>query len=163
VRGAGQVFLICPSTGSFACLGRLHPKPQQQEPTKHYRIVIRPLVEGNVTARNVRWAFFCSGCFALGTNRAFSVQQHGRPATCRSDTMTTEKAIWFVSFAVRAPDATHQRYQRQTRTFASEREAKAFAASLLDRTDDISAGTINPHSPRRVIAPAAIMDWVGDH
>ncbi len=76
--------------------------------------------------------------------------------------MNIEKAIWYVSFALRDPNAGHQRYARQTRTFPSEREARAFASTLLDRTDDISAGTINPHTPRRVIAPAAIVDWVGD-
>ncbi|MFB9269662.1 hypothetical protein ACFFWD_42225 [Bradyrhizobium erythrophlei] len=76
--------------------------------------------------------------------------------------MSTEKAIWYVSFAVRDANAGHSRYARQTKTFASEHQAKVFAGTMLDRTDDISAGTINPHMPRRVIAPAAIIDWGGD-
>jgi hypothetical protein len=72
------------------------------------------------------------------------------------------KAVWYVSFALRDPDATHQRFARQTQTFATEADAKAFARTLLDQTNTISAGTLNPHLPRRVIAPAAIMDWIGD-
>ncbi|VIO72610.1 hypothetical protein CI1B_42560 [Bradyrhizobium ivorense] len=76
--------------------------------------------------------------------------------------MKNDKAIWFVSFALRTPDAGHHRFARQTRTFPNEQEAKIFARGLLDRTEDISAGTINPHTPRRVIAPAAIVTWVGD-
>jgi hypothetical protein len=44
----------------------------------------------------------------------------------------------------------------------NEHEAKVFASSLLDRTEDVSAGTINPHTPRRVIAPAAIATWISD-
>ncbi|WGS17978.1 MULTISPECIES: hypothetical protein [unclassified Bradyrhizobium] len=59
--------------------------------------------------------------------------------------MTTDKAIWYVSFALRNPDAGHQRFPRQTRTFSNERDAKVFASCLLDQTEDVSAGTINPH------------------
>ncbi|WGR92534.1 hypothetical protein MTX26_21100 [Bradyrhizobium sp. ISRA443] len=76
--------------------------------------------------------------------------------------MNTEKAIWYVSYALRDPNAGQQRFPRQTRTFSSERDAKVFAGSLLDQTEDVSAGTINPHQPRRVIAPAAIAAWVGN-
>ena len=76
--------------------------------------------------------------------------------------MICEKAIWYVSFALRDPNAGHQRFPRQTRTFASEHDAKVFASSLLEQTEDVSAGTINPHQPRRVIAPAAIQSWIGD-
>ncbi|WP_375783637.1 hypothetical protein ACE10Z_28005 [Bradyrhizobium sp. Pha-3] len=76
--------------------------------------------------------------------------------------MKTDKAIWYVSFAVRSTDAGHHRFARQTRTFTSEQDAKAFARTLLEQTQDISAGTINPHTPRRVIAPAAITAWAGE-
>ncbi|MBR0798912.1 hypothetical protein JQ615_26335 [Bradyrhizobium jicamae] len=77
-------------------------------------------------------------------------------------TADKQKAIWYVSFALRAPDVAHQRSARKTRTFTTEYEARVFAHSLLDQTSDISAGTINPHSPRCVIAPKAIIGWVGD-
>lgn len=76
--------------------------------------------------------------------------------------MKTDNAIWYVSFALRNPDAGHHRFARQSRSFASEQDAKAFARTLLESTQDISAGTINPHTPRRVIAPTAIRSWVGD-
>ena len=76
--------------------------------------------------------------------------------------MHAEKAIWYVSFALRDPDAGHRRFPRHTRTFASEHQAKAFASSLLNEAQDITAGTINPHLPRRVIAPAALAAWLGD-
>jgi hypothetical protein len=90
--------------------------------------------------------------------RTFSVQA----ITAGDDAMKTDGAIWYVSFALRDPDPGHQRFARQSRSFANEEAAKAFARTLLDRTNNISAGTINPHVPRRVIAPAAIVDWVGD-
>jgi hypothetical protein len=76
--------------------------------------------------------------------------------------MKTDKATWYVSFPLKTPEAGHQRFARQTRTFTSEADAKAFARTLLDRTNDVSAGTLNPHTPRRVIAPAAIRNWTGD-
>ncbi|QPF87456.1 hypothetical protein IC762_14695 [Bradyrhizobium genosp. L] len=76
--------------------------------------------------------------------------------------MKNESAIWYVSFALRDPDVGHHRFARQTRTFTSEADAKTFARTLLERTQDVSAGTINPHTPRRVIAPAAISAWAGD-
>ena len=75
--------------------------------------------------------------------------------------MRNDTAIWYVSFALRTPDASHHRFARQTRTFPNERDAKIFARALLDQTSNISAGTINPHTPRRVIGPAAIGDWIG--
>ncbi|MCA6124516.1 hypothetical protein J6500_21855 [Bradyrhizobium sp. WSM 1704] len=76
--------------------------------------------------------------------------------------MKNASAIWYVSFALRNPDAGHHRFARQTRTFTNEQDAKAFARTLLIETQDISAGTINPHAPRRVIAPAAITAWAGE-
>lgn len=76
--------------------------------------------------------------------------------------MKSDTAIWYVSFALRKPDVAHHRFARQTRTFTNEQEAKAFARTLLVQTQDVCAGTINPHSPRRVIAPAAITTWVGE-
>jgi len=78
------------------------------------------------------------------------------------DATKADKATWYVSFALQDPNAGHQRAPRQTRTFANEQHAKAFARALLDRTDDVSAGTINPHTPRRVIAPAAVAAWAGE-
>ena len=77
-------------------------------------------------------------------------------------TAEKEKATWYVSFALRDPNAAHQRSARQTRTFATEQEARVFARSLLDQTNSICAGTINPHSPRCVIAPNAIAAWAGE-
>jgi hypothetical protein len=101
----------------------------------------------------------------LGTFCTSSIEQD--VAIARADyhqrgAMKTDKAIWYVSFAMRNPDAGHHRFARQTRTFTTEQDAKAFARTLLVQTQDISAGTINPHIPRRVIAPAAITAWAGD-
>ena len=76
--------------------------------------------------------------------------------------MKSDTAIWYVSFAVRTADVVHHRFARQTRTFTNEQDAKAFARTLLVETQDVSAGTINPHVPRRVIAPAAIPAWAGE-
>ena len=102
----------------------------------------------------------------LGTFCISSVE-HDVPITRaghrrQSRAMKTDKAIWYVSFAVRNPDAGHHRFARQTRTFTTEQDAKAFARSLLDQTQAVSAGPINPHPPRRVIAPAAIAAWAGE-
>ncbi len=49
---------------------------------------------------------------------------------------------------------------RATETFPNEREAKKFARAKLVETQKVSAGTINPHLPKRTIAPAQMLEWL---
>jgi hypothetical protein len=62
------------------------------------------------------------------------------------------KNIWFVSFK--------NINSRMTKTFANESDAKRFARSKNGPTDQIYAGTINPHKPKRTITSAQIVDWL---
>ena len=48
---------------------------------------------------------------------------------------------------------------RTTRTFKSEVDAKLFAMQILAKGWVASAGTINPHQPKRVIGPSQIESW----
>src|ERR1700738_4808600 len=43
-------------------------------------------------------------------------------------------------------------HARATETFQNEREAKQFAIAKLVDTSNVTAGTINPHLPKRTIA-----------
>jgi hypothetical protein len=47
-----------------------------------------------------------------------------------------------------------------TETFRSELEAKEFARQKLADTQNITAGTLNPHSPKRLIPPAQLIEWL---
>jgi hypothetical protein len=47
-----------------------------------------------------------------------------------------------------------------TETFRSELEAKKFARAKLVDTLNVSAGTLNPHLPKRTIAAAQILEWL---
>jgi hypothetical protein len=49
-----------------------------------------------------------------------------------------------------------------TKTFLSESDAKKFAMARFADATNITAGTINPHAPKRVIGPAEIVDWVDE-
>jgi hypothetical protein len=70
--------------------------------------------------------------------------------------------IWYVSF-VASGDVSADRVRRATRTFPSEREAKNFARAKFDSGDKtLVAGTINPVTPKRVIASSAIPDWLDE-
>jgi hypothetical protein len=51
-------------------------------------------------------------------------------------------------------------FSRATETFRSELEAKEFAKQKLTETQNISAGTLNPHLPKRVISSAQISQWL---
>ena len=67
---------------------------------------------------------------------------------------------WYISFepAIRERDRI---YRRETRTFPSEADAKAFARMILDRALRISAGTINPVKPKRVIgSKRGLFEWL---
>ena len=68
--------------------------------------------------------------------------------------------IWYVSLYV--PQEKNGRYVRRSRTFASESEAKRFAAARIAAGEDVSAGTLNPFVPKRVIGPSEIESWLAE-
>ena len=71
---------------------------------------------------------------------------------------------WSVTFEIRKRGLLHkkERSSRETRTFATEAEAKTFAQARLEEGLVVFAGTINPHSPKRLILERDIADWLVD-
>lgn len=70
---------------------------------------------------------------------------------------------WYVTFEVRKRGTLpKQRSPRETRTFATEAEAKAFVRAKLDEGLVVFAGTINPHVPRQLIPSPRIQAWLVD-
>lgn len=70
--------------------------------------------------------------------------------------------VWYVSHIAKR-DVSDERALRATRTFATEREAKAFARTRAEAGDkSLIAGTINPVTPKRVIPSASIPDWLDE-
>jgi hypothetical protein len=68
------------------------------------------------------------------------------------------KGTWYVSFEIQR---THSTY-RTTEPFQSEQEAKAFARIKLADGSNVNAGTFNPHTPKRIITSAQIVDWLDE-
>ena len=68
------------------------------------------------------------------------------------------KGTWYVSL----PRGTRGKrtFARATETFPSEREAKDFARAKLIDTPNVTAGTLNPHLPKRTIAAKQIVQWL---
>ena len=59
------------------------------------------------------------------------------------------RGMWYVSFELpQGGDGTH------------ERGAKKFARAKLAEARNASAGTLNPHLPKRTIASAHILEWL---
>jgi hypothetical protein len=72
------------------------------------------------------------------------------------------RMTWYVSF-IASGDVSGDRVRRATRTFASEHEARKFARAKFEAGDKtLVAGTINPETPKRVIASSAIPDWLDE-
>ena len=70
-------------------------------------------------------------------------------------------AIWYVTFQVRRRGLRLKpRSPHETRTFATEAEAKAFASSELKDGLVLLAGTINPHFPKQLIPASRIQSWL---
>ena len=67
------------------------------------------------------------------------------------------RGTWYVSFEL--PRGKRKRV-RATKTFPNEREAKKFARAKLTEAQNVSAGTLNPHLPKRTIASAHILEWL---
>jgi hypothetical protein len=74
----------------------------------------------------------------------------------------TQPDIWYVAYG---PDKTVKTDDcatgavRATRTFKSEVDAKLFAMQILAKGWTASAGTLNPHQPKQVVAPSQIEVW----
>jgi hypothetical protein len=69
----------------------------------------------------------------------------------------SHEGTWYVSFELPQGKRKHT---RATETFRSELEAKKFARAKLVDTLNVSAGTLNPHLPKRTIAAAQILEWL---
>jgi hypothetical protein len=71
------------------------------------------------------------------------------------------KHTWYVSFETPPARAGEKRsYSRTTRTFQDEGEAKDFTREKLRVSRDVSAGTLNPFLPKRVITSAQVYEWL---
>jgi hypothetical protein len=67
------------------------------------------------------------------------------------------RGTWYVAFELRRGKRAHS---RATETFPNEREAKKFARAKLVDTPNVSAGTLNPHLPKRTIAATQMLEWL---
>jgi hypothetical protein len=68
------------------------------------------------------------------------------------------QGTWYVSFEL--PRGKRRRRARATETFRSELEAKEFARAKLAETLNVTAGTLNPHLPKRTIAATQMLEWL---
>jgi hypothetical protein len=53
-----------------------------------------------------------------------------------------------------------QALARATDAFPNEREAKKFARAKLVETPNVTAGTLNPHLPKRTIVSKLMLEWL---
>jgi hypothetical protein len=67
---------------------------------------------------------------------------------------------WYVSFEQKRISPAKRAFTRATETFRSELEAKEFAKQKLVETQNVAAGTLNPHRPKRVISSAQMIQWL---
>ena len=70
--------------------------------------------------------------------------------------------IWYVAFEPQKPLKPAERDSRavrSTRTFKSEIDAKLFALQILAKGWLATAGTLNPHQPKQIVAPSQIERW----
>jgi hypothetical protein len=68
---------------------------------------------------------------------------------------------WYVTFEVpRSGTLVQRRNPRLTRSFDTEAEARDFARTKFEGGLIVTAGTINPHLPRRAIPSEEILAWL---
>ena len=67
------------------------------------------------------------------------------------------QGTWYVSFELPRGKRT---LARATETFPNEGEAKKFARAKLVDTPNVTAGTLNPHLPKRTVATTQIVQWL---
>lgn len=66
---------------------------------------------------------------------------------------------WYVSYSMNS-DHRSRRYTRATRTFGTEDLARMFARQIAANSLRLTAGTINPHLPKRIVASSEIETWL---
>jgi hypothetical protein len=72
------------------------------------------------------------------------------------------QGTWYVSFELPRRRRPNRAHARATETFPNELEAKKFARAKLVDTPNVTAGTLNPHLPKRTIAATQILEWLKD-
>ena len=77
---------------------------------------------------------------------------------------TTITNRWYVSVQAPSewrPNSSRAPFPRKTKSFPTESEAKQFAKTMLSDGFRVTAGTLNPHQPRRrTIAASEIDKWI---
>jgi hypothetical protein len=69
---------------------------------------------------------------------------------------------WYVTFEVQKRGTLPKaRHPRLTKAFETETEAKIFAREKFNQGLVVTAGTLNPHSPKQIIPSSAISIWLG--
>jgi hypothetical protein len=68
---------------------------------------------------------------------------------------------WYVSAYIPDEEKTGY-YSRRSQSFPSEGEAKRFAAAEVEAGVEVSAGTINPVVPKRIVGPSQIRKWLSE-
>jgi hypothetical protein len=74
----------------------------------------------------------------------------------------TQPDIWYVAFGpdkTVKTDANVMSTVRSTRTFKTEVDAKLFAMQILAKGWSASAGTLNPHQPKKIVGPSEMEQW----
>jgi hypothetical protein len=74
--------------------------------------------------------------------------------------MALPMAKWVVTYEPVANRSKAPRPPRLSETFQTEADAKNFAWARLEDSRNVSASTINPHLPKRVIGSLQILDWL---
>jgi hypothetical protein len=77
---------------------------------------------------------------------------------------TTITNRWYVSGQAPSewrPNSSRAPFPRKTKSFPTESEAKQFAKAMLSDGFRVTAGTLNPHQPRRrTITASEINQWI---
>jgi hypothetical protein len=71
-------------------------------------------------------------------------------------------STWFVTYRLIGSSRGRGEHRRLSDTFSNELDAKKFAMARVADARDITAGTINPHLPKRTIGSAQIPDWLNE-
>jgi hypothetical protein len=72
--------------------------------------------------------------------------------------------IWYVPFFTHGDPTlrgANRKYARATRSFKTEADAKSFAREIVENGWTASAGTLNPHLPKKIVSPDRVLDWIG--
>src|SRR3984957_254318 len=100
-------------------------------------------------------------------DRPAALRQSGPRTGRANDPASQERVSWLINPKGRGTSHLNchgesERSQGRPKHFRTSERPRNFARAKLVETPNVTAGTLNPHLPKRAIAPTLMLEWLDE-